>query len=222
MKTSVHFCLFFIILSLNVNAQFLTASQVKALDSLQKLKPLFQKTLDDSVFVSKYSEGVFQIYFFRRGDHATDIDEQIYSANVGDVVGPFRGYDGLNYIFKIMSYDDYTIRSRANLIFLKPNDESKQDSASVAKLTEKYLELSKKGKDIKIRAFKEDIRLIIQDLNWYYEGENEKQYYEQLFSMTKGEAVMLDTKNGPALLIITNSKERTPSSVRTIGIMKKG
>jgi tRNA-dihydrouridine synthase len=205
------------------NAQFMRYTQERALDSLSKLKPLFQKTDNDSAFISKYSESSYSIYFFTRGDHAEDIDDQIYTASPGDVIGPFRGYDSSNFLFKILSFEEYKLRSKASLIYIRPNAENKQDAASIRKFALKYSDALKKGKNIKELAEKDNVRLIYKDLGWYYEGMPEdKEYFDLVMKAEKGDAYIIESNSGASILTVTVSKEKVPVSVKLIGIMKKG
>lgn len=214
--------LLLLVISLNALGQNMRTTQAKALDTLHKMKPAFQKATNDSLFIIKNSDNVFKYYNFTIGDQPEDIEEQIYTAKVGDVVGPFRGADSSNYLFKIISFNKYTVRCRAKLIYIRSNQDSKQDTASISKLTKKYYDHHKKGKDMETLSHKDNTRLIISDLKWYYEGEKDKKFYDKIFNMNEGDAVMVNTEKGPAILTVTKSKVRIPSAVRLIAVVKKG
>src|SRR5690606_19350944 len=118
--------------------QYVKDSQEKALEYLQSKKAAFKSAPNDSIYILKNSDGAFKYYVFHRGDQEEDIEEQIYGAKVGDVVGPFKGGDTSAFLFKVKSYEQYALRSRAKLIYIRSNKESKQDRASSRSLTIKY------------------------------------------------------------------------------------
>ena len=206
----------------NAQGQFMRASQEKALDSLSKLKPLFKEAANDTAFVKQYSQISFRVYTFHRGDQAADIEEQIYAATPGEVVGPFRGYDSSNYLFKVLSFEEHRLRSRATLIIIKPNAESKQDTASIRKYAIKYSEAAKKGKDINELAEKDNVRLIYRELDWYYEGVTERDYYDVVMKSEKGDLHILDSVHGASILKVTQAKEKVPYKVKLTAVIRKG
>lgn len=210
-----------ILSSFNIHGQYLKDSQVAALKFLEDKKEDFKKAKNDSLFIIKYSDEKFEYYKFSRGDQKEDIEEQIYSKAVGDVAGPFRGEDSLNFLFKIISYEKYKLRSKAKLIYIRSNSDSKQDSSDIRKLTNKYFEYVIKGKDIEVHSHKDNTRLIFKELPWFYEGDNKREYYSLVMNMKMGEAVIIDTEKGPAILQITHSKENAPYKVKLLAVIKR-
>jgi hypothetical protein len=203
-------------------AQYLRDTQVAALSFLEKKKSDFKKSTNDTLYAKEQTDVVFEYHIFSRGDQKEDIEEQLYKAQPGDVVGPFRGEDSSNYLFKVISYQKYALRSKAKLIYVKSNDDNKQDTASIRKLTNQYYGSLNRGKDIKKLAHNEKDRLIFKDLVWFYEGEDSREYYTQVMSMKQGESKIIHTDKGPAILQIITSKENAPYMVRVLAMVKKG
>jgi hypothetical protein len=210
-------------LGLVVKAQpTFTASEKKALDYLTKLIPEFKITKNDSAFVNKHSDKPYKHYFYDRGDQAEDLEEQIYGSHPGGVVGPFRGLDTLNYLFKIVKYT-YSKRAKAQIIYIKPKSGA-TDTASISKITNDYLKVIKSGKDYIKKIQKKGDNVKVKPLKWYYENDkdNDYEYYDQVFNGKKSEPTIIKTKEGPAILYIIQEKQTAPYSVELIPIIKKG
>ncbi|MBX9850296.1 MAG: hypothetical protein K2X86_00890 [Cytophagaceae bacterium] len=223
MKNLFQVLILVLIFSTQAFSQKMRDSQAKALDSLTKLKESWKATSNDSVFIAEHSHDKFRNHLFHRGDQEEDIEEQIYNAKPGDVVGPFRGYDSSNYLFKVIAFEEYILRSKANLIYIKAEGTRDLDTATVTKLALKYSEALKKGKDIKAMAAKDKVRLAYKDLKWYYENDMDKEYWSQVYNSEKGNAKVVKTSDhGSAIIYVTVSKEKTPYRVRLIELVKKG
>jgi hypothetical protein len=199
-----------------------TASERKALDYLTKLIPGFTATKNDAEFVNKHSDVPYKHFTYERGDQAEDLEEQIYSSHPGGVVGPFRGHDTLNYLFKIVSYT-YSTRAKAQIISVKPKV-STTDTVALSKITKDYLQTIKSGKDYIKKSQKKGDNIKVKSLKWYYENDKDKdyEYFDQVFNGKKNEPVLIRTKDGPAILYIIQEKQKTPYSVELIPIIKKG
>lgn len=221
-QAKIFYALLLISFSFHSHAQYLRDSQVAALSFLEKKKNEFKSSTNDTLYAKEQTDVVFEYHIFSRGDQKEDIEEQMYKANPGDVVGPFRGEDSASYLFKIISYEKYAVRSKAKLIYIKSYDDSKQDTASASKLTSKYFEYIRKGKDIKKQAHNEKVRLIFKDLVWFYEGENDREYYSEVMGMKQGESKLINTSKGPAVLQVITSKENAPYMIRVLAMVKKG
>lgn len=227
MRTALILVFTFLLLStFNIYGQYVKDSQEKALEYLAAKKTAFQNAANDSVFIVQNGDGQFKYYTFHRGDQEEDIEEQVYGAKTGDVVGPFKGGDSSAFLFKVISYEQEATRSKAKLIYIRSNKESQQDTASVRKLTEKYFAYISKGKDVKIRAHKEEVRLVFKDLGWFYEGGSEedkkKEYFDLVTNMGTGDTSIIETEQGPAILQVLNSKEKTHYKVKLVAVIKRG
>jgi hypothetical protein len=221
-QTKLFFVLLFLSFPFLTHAQYLRDSQVAALSFLEKKKTEFKNSTNDTIYAKEQTEVIFEYHIFSRGDQKEDIEEQMYKASPGDVVGPFRGEDSSSYLFKIISYEKYAVRSKAKLIYVKSDEDNKQDTASASKLTSKYFEYIRKGKDIKKHALNEKVRLIFKDLVWFYEGEADREYYSDVMAMKQGESKLINTSKGPAILQVITSKENAPYMIRVLAMVKKG
>jgi hypothetical protein len=199
-----------------------TPSEKKALDYLTKLIPEFRITKNDSAFVRKHSDKPYKHFIYERGDQAEDLEEQIYASHPGGIVGPFRGIDTLNYLFKIVSYT-YSTRAKAQIIYIKPKI-STTDTVVLAKTTNEYLDMMRKGKDFIKKSQKKGDNIHIKHLPWYYEKDKNKEYehFDEVFNGKKNEPHIIKTSEGPAILYIIHEKQKAPYSVELIPIIKKG
>jgi len=213
--------LLFIGTLLTVKAQHFTPEEAKAIKYLESIKEPFKTTKNDSLFVIQHSAEKFEYLNFVAGDHAADIEEQIYSARPGDVVGPFRGIDTLHYIFKIVSYED-TTRMRGISIIIRPADMTGWDSTKLKKMTEKYREAIKKGKDYRKMADKDNLTVRLKNLGWYYANQTNKEFFKDIFNEKKDDVVIIKTRNGPVLVQIINEKQKVHYKTRVIPISRKG
>ncbi len=213
--------LVFIAAFLSLKAQHFTPDEEKALKYLESIKEPFKTTKSDSLFVVQHSDERFEYLNFTAGDHAADIEEQIYSAHPGDVVGPFRGVDTLHYIFKIVSYQD-TTRMRGISIVIRPKEMSDWDSTRLNKMTERYREAIQKGKDYRKMADKEDLTVRLKNLGWYYAFQTDKEFFKDIYDKKKDDVVVIKTRKGPVLVQIINSVQKVHYKTRVIPISKKG
>src|SRR4051812_33231933 len=81
--------------------QGMSEQQKQAIEWLDLKKPEFQSTTNDSVFISKNSDSPFRYIYLRRGDEPEDVEDEIFKAKPGTVVGPFRS-GSHNYLFKVV------------------------------------------------------------------------------------------------------------------------
>lgn len=213
-----------VIAFLSLQAQRYTSpEEEKALKYLESIKEPFKTTTNDSVFVVEHSDERFEYLNFIAGDHAADIEEQIYAPTVkpGDVVGPFRGMDTLHYIFKIVNFKD-TTRMRGISIIIRPKDMTGWDSTKLNKTMEKYRDAIMKGKDYRKMADKEDLTVRLKNLGWYYAFQDDKEFFNNIFNKPKGDVVIIKTRNGPVLVQIINGQEKVHYKTRVIPISKRG
>jgi len=206
---------------LKLNAQHFTLEETKAIKYLESIKEPFKTTKNDSLYVVEHSDEKFEYLNFVAGDHAADIEEQIYTAKPGDVVGPFRGIDTLHYIFKIVSYED-TFRMRGISITIRPKDMTGWDSTKLKKMTEKYRDAIKKNKDYRKMADKDDLTVRLKNLGWYYATQNNKEFFKDIFDAKKDDVLIVKTRNGPVLIQIINEKQKVHYKTRVIPISKRG
>jgi hypothetical protein len=199
-----------------------TASEKKALDYLTKLIPEFSTTKNEADFVTKHSDLPYKHFTYERGDQAEDLEEQIYASHPGGVVGPFRGHDTLNYLFKIVSYT-YSTRAKGQIIYIKPKV-STTDTAALSKITNEYLKMIRSGKEYVKKSQKKGDNISIKPLKWYYENDKDRgyEYFDQVFNGKKGHPIIIQTSKGPAILNIIQEKQKAPYSVELIPIIKKG
>ncbi|MFN3404583.1 MAG: hypothetical protein ACK40G_10845 [Cytophagaceae bacterium] len=222
MKSKLFTLIIGLLVTVYGNAQMsYTPSEKKAMDALQEKITSFKKASNDSMFVVGNSDKGFYYVSFHSGDQKEDIDKEIFSAKVGDVVGPFRG-DTFCYIFKVVAFSDTLNRAKANLIHFKPKEFKSQQELD--KTIEKYLDALRKGKDVFAMAVKEDQKLSLKkkDLGWYWETiSEEKEYFNEVFSTKKGDPLLIKNSQGIFFLDVVEEKKPAAFKVMLIPVVKK-
>lgn len=65
-------------------------------NALEELKPAFEKTDEDTLFVTENADTPGNINYYQPGDFPYGVDSVIFNAEVGTVVGPYRNGDAYN------------------------------------------------------------------------------------------------------------------------------
>lgn len=198
-----------------------TPAEKQAMDWLQTKTKAFKASKNDSLFIANNSEKPFYVVHFSPGDQKEDIDREIFSAKVGDIVGPFRG-DSFCYSFKVKNFSEPMTRAKADLIQFIPK--SFKDEAEIKKYIDKYTALIKKDdKEVFKIALKDEEKLALKrkDLGWIWQNQTDKEYYEQVYAAEKGEPVVIRNAKGIFILNITAEKQEAPYKVELVPLVKK-
>jgi peptidyl-prolyl cis-trans isomerase D len=221
MKKVVFALIFLLICQTSFAQMSLTAAEKQAMDWLQTKTKAFKASKNDSLFIVNNSEKPYYTVKFSPGDQKEDIDREIFSAKVGEIVGPFRG-DSFCYSFKVKKFSEPMIRVKAELIQFIPK--SFKDEAELKKYIDKYVALIKKDdKEVYKIALKDEEKLALRrkDLGWIWEHQTDKEYYEQVYAAEKGEPVVIRGPKGIFILNVTSEKEKAPYKVELIPLVKK-
>ena len=214
--------LFLLLSSLSVFAQKkFDIEQQKTIEQLEAKRKEFKLSKNDSLFVTQNSDQGYYTTIVTRGDQAEDIEEQIFNAKPGDVVGPFDG-DKTFYLLKLISIDSLK-RTKAKLINFFPKGEYTSDTAKFAKLVENYIEYIKKGKEFSKMIIKDEASIGIRSkgIQSYWEGQNKKENYDIIFERKISEPYV--KRNGPEItvLYIIEEKRNAPFRAKVIALVKK-
>ncbi len=135
MKTKLTIFFLFATTVLSFGQKKFTVEQQKTIDLLQSKRKDFKATKNDSLYIADNSDQGYFLTTITRGDQAEDIEDQIFNAKPGDVVGPFDG-ENTFYLLKIKSIDSLQ-RTKAKLVSFFPRGEYTSDTAKFSKLVEK-------------------------------------------------------------------------------------
>ena len=214
--------LLLLVLNINVFGQKkFNEEQQKTIDLLEALRKDFKASKSDSLFAAQNSEQGYFSTFIVRGDQAEDIEEQIFNAKPGDVVGPFDG-DKTFYLLKILSMDSLK-RTKAKLVSFFPKGEYTSDTAKFSKLVSNYIEYIKKGKDFSKMIIKDEASIGIRSkgVQSFWEGQTKKENYDLIIDRKISEPIV--KRNGPeiSVLYILEEKKSTSFRAKVITLVKK-
>ena len=208
--------------------------QVKVLELLEKKKVEFQNTSNDSIFVTQNSDSPYRFIYLRRGDEPEEVEDEIYKAKVGQVVGPFRS-ENFNYLFKVLQHDSIRQKFRVSHVFINVNGSTANDTLEAFNKAQKIAKALNKGDDISSIIEKEgsDYKNIASslgfnienppsdgDLGWIWEGTTIYPINQGLVKAKKGEAIAVRTKYGSHVLQVRD-KGQGYYKTKIISIVKK-
>ena len=221
MKTLVYLIVFITSVSLAFGQKKFTEEQKKVLDYLEPKRAEFKKAKNDSLFVVQNSDQGFFYATFTRGDQAEDIEEQIYHAKVGDVVGPFDG-ENVFYLLKIVKYDS-SYRTKAKQLNFYPKGEMTSDTAKFRKLVDKYISALSQGKEIGKMAIKDEASLGIRSkmLGSFWEGQTSKENYDLLFDRKVSDPYVKKAGQEIHVIYILEEKKKAAYKAKAVMLVKK-
>lgn len=213
-------------------AQALTVKSRHSIEFLDSIKAAFQNTANDSAFVSTHSDAPYRFIYLQRGDEPEEVEEEIYKAKPGTVLGPFRS-DSYNYLFKVISLDSNIYRMRVSHIFIKPKGFKAKDSTDAFAAASRIAKALNKGEDFNVlRAEGSDFSKLAPEaglnetvenkghLGWVWEGTATPSIDFALLNAKVGEAVVAKSKYGVHVLKVS-AKERGYYKAKIISITKK-
>ncbi len=219
----LHLTAFFILLStLSVLAQKkYEGEQLKAIEFLESKRAAFKASKNDSAYVAGNSDQKYFVTTITRGDQAEDIEEQIFKAKPGDVVGPFDG-EKTFYLLKVIKVDSLK-RTKARLISFFPKGEYTSDTAKFSKLVEKYVETIKKGKEYSKMIVKEEASIGVRNKGVlsFWEGQNKKENYDLAFERKINNPYVKRVGQEIQVLYVIEEKRNAPYRAKAIALVKK-
>lgn len=145
---------------------------------------------DFLLLVKTYSELPLSEAFFKRGELSAVRDSAVFSAKVGEVIGPLTDLDGYHLIKVLEERTAKDEAIRASHILL--NLPSTQDSIEVLKQARQLTQRAKKGEDFAAlaREFSKDGSASRGgDLGWFGKGRMVKPFEDAAFKAKVGEIV---------------------------------
>jgi peptidyl-prolyl cis-trans isomerase D len=185
-----------------------SADVQKASESLEKIRDEFAMANDDSVFVKSYSDAGLQFQYFTKEQLTSDL-EQLYSAELGTVIGPFKESNNFRLAKLIeakMAPD--SVKARHILINIADGDTAtamaKADSLKrQIKSGKKFAELAEKNSEDFGSATKGG------DLGWFTEGTMVKPFNDAAFQGKKGEMPIVVSQFGVHLIELQEKSVET-------------
>lgn len=214
--------------------QGMTEQQKQIVELLDSKKSEFQHTSNDSIYITKNSDSPYRYIYLRRGDEPEDIEEEIYNAKPGQVVGPFRSGNH-NYLFKIVNLDSTRYRFKVRHIFIKPAGFEIKDTVEAFNKAVKLAKSLNKDEDFKtlydqnnsdFKKVASECGIISEsvsadgDLGWIWEGVTINPINAALIKTRKGEAVAVKTNYGSHVFKIV-TKETGFYKAIIISLLKK-
>lgn len=184
-------------------AQGMTEQGLQVFEWMDKKKVEFQSTTNDSLFIAQNSDTPFRKVFLKRGEQSEDVEEAIFHAKVGTVVGPFNAGTH-NYLFKVIKLDSMRTRFNVGHIFIKPKGFNSQDTINAYNLALKLAKDLNKGADFSevLKSSGDDFKKYADKVKlgknpgsegpfgWIWEGTTIPQFDKVLLKSRKGESVV--------------------------------
>jgi hypothetical protein len=220
MKTRL--ILFFLFATITAFAQKkFDGEKQKTIELLESKRKEFKAAKNDSVYLSQNSDQAYYVATITRGDQAEDIEEQIFNAKPGEVVGPFDG-DNTFYLLKILSMDSLK-RTKAKLVCFFPKGEYTTDTAKFSKLVDKYIESIKKGKEFSKMIIKDEASIGVRNkgIVSFWEGQTTKENYDLVIDRKKSDPYI--KRVGPEIwvLYVVEEKKNSPYRAKASSLVKK-
>jgi len=156
-----------------------------------------------------YSDVPASDAFFKHGELSKDREDAIFSAAIGDIVGPIKDFDGFHLIKILEEKNDTTEYIRASHILLKIGD----DSVATKKLVQEIFQRAKKGEDFAKLASQyssDGSASSGGDLGWFGKGRMVKPFEDAAFKAKNNEIVgPVRTQFGFHIIKVTGNDNRT-------------
>ncbi|HVD96794.1 MAG TPA: hypothetical protein VNB90_01235 [Cytophagaceae bacterium] len=195
--------------------------QLKAIEYLESKRKDFKASKNDSSFVNQNGDQKYYVTTLVRGDQAEDLEEQIYKAKPGDVVGPFDGEKNF-YLLKILSMDSLK-RTKARLVRFFPKGEYTSDTAKFSKLVSKYVDNIKKGKEYSKMLVKEEGSIGVRNKGTlsFWEGQTSKEYYDLAYDRKTNDPYVIRVGQEIQVLYIIEEKRNAAYKAKVVSLVKK-
>ena len=201
-----------------------TEDSAKALKWVMDKKPALQKSTNDTIFLSNNSDKGFDTTMKSRGTYPEGIEEAIFTANEGDVVGPH--YDQGTYsIYKVLKFQDDTVPYiKASQILIKPTGGyEKEDSLYAVTRANAIANAIRNGADFTQMAkdSSKDFRTASKggDLGWMKKGAGALQEVAErsLYNTPEGGIVVVRSSGGVHILKVTGAKTYRTAMIGEVG-----
>ena len=100
MKTKLTLLFLLVVSVASYGQKKFDAEKQKTIELLESKRKEFQVAKNDSLYIAANSDQPYRVSTITRGDQAEDIEDQIFNAKIGTVVGPFDGEETF-YLLKI-------------------------------------------------------------------------------------------------------------------------
>jgi peptidyl-prolyl cis-trans isomerase D len=171
----------------------------------------FRNTKNDSVYVTRVGLSNFSNKYLPRGSYPENLENQIFSADSGTVIGPIYE-DGKYKIIKVMgSKQDSVYSMRASHILIRPGGTTAKDTAEAMNKANDLLKKIRGGAnfaDVARESSQDPSASKGGDLGWFREGAMVKPFNDAVKNGQKGDLVIVKSQFGAHIIKITEDKTK--------------
>ncbi len=176
----------------------------------QNLKPEFEKTDNDTLFVNRESDLRFNARWLPKGELGGEVDSILFAAEKGYVHGPYL--EGQTYrMAKLIGVKMAPDSVQARHILVRPETYNSQEKAKV--VADSLMALIKGGADFAelAKANSEDPGSGAEggDLGWFQEGQMVPSFNDACFDGKKGDLTMVQSRFGYHIIEVMDQKGNT-------------
>lgn len=183
----------------------------------------FQSTKNDTLFIENNGDSYLDTTYKSRGNFPANVEEQLFTAETGSVVGPV--YDKGTYsLYKVLGSRNDTVEYiKASQILVKPRGFTKEDSLYAVTRANAIAAELRKGKDFNQMAIdsSEDYGTRSQggDLGWFARGKGKlpDAVERPVFATSKDGIVVVRSAAGVHVIKVTENKSSKLICVGTLG-----
>ncbi|MGZ5283614.1 MAG: peptidylprolyl isomerase, partial [Bacteroidia bacterium] len=170
----------------------------------------FRKTKNDSSYVTRVGRTSFKNQYLPRGNYPANIEEQIFAADSGTMIGPYFE-EGAYKLAKVMGSKNDTVNYyKASHILIRPNGPTPQDSAEAQKKAKDVFAKIKGGADFNQMAIENSMDPSNAgkggDLGWFRDGQMVKKFNDAVKNARKGDVLLVTTEFGTHIIKVTENK----------------
>jgi peptidyl-prolyl cis-trans isomerase D len=188
------------------------SDSIIARDWMAKQQERFSKTTNDSAFVAGAGNSTYTGQYLPRGSYPAEVEDQIFSADSGTVIGPV--YQKGNFVLvKVKgSKPDSLYSFHASHILVRPEGATDADTAAAMKKAQNLVARIKAGEDFSKLATEEsqDPGSASKggDLGWFREGVMVKNFNNAVKTMHKGDVRIVKSEFGIHIIKATSDPSK--------------
>ena len=172
--------------------------------TLAELKPAFEQTNDDTLFVTENAETPFNIRYYTDGSFPEDVDSLIFNSNKGDVFGPYREGESFK-LAKVMGSKTAPDSVQARHILIRAENGDTASASATADSLKAVIQANNNFAEL-AKEFSTDPGSAQNggDLGYFTDGAMVPAFNEACFSGSIGDMPVVTTQFGVHLIEITD------------------
>ena len=172
--------------------------------TLAELKPAFEQTNDDTLFVTENAETPFNIRYYTDGSFPEDVDSLIFNSNKGDVFGPYREGESFK-LAKVMGSKTAPDSVQARHILIRAENGDTASASATADSLKAVIQANNNFAEL-AKEFSTDAGRAQNggDLGYFTDGAMVPAFNEACFSGSIGDMPVVTTQFGVHLIEITD------------------